>query len=150
MAAGSTGIDFILERRGAIEGQVIDALTGQPIERFRITHFPEPYTPFYPGWERDLKEQSDPNGAFRIANVTPGAAKVVVLAEGYLQADVDVEKVLTWTDREGCRNPPTARTDPGRPRRRYQRPSPLKRRDNPKYGAPRISDTANHHYANRR
>jgi RNA polymerase sigma factor (sigma-70 family) len=93
-AAGSSGIDFTLERRGAIEGQVIDASTGQPIERFRITHFPEPYTPFYPGWERDMKEQSDGNGAFRIANVTPGTAKIVVQAEGYLQADVDVDQVL--------------------------------------------------------
>ena len=94
VTAGSSGIDFTLEHRGAIEGQVIDGSTGQPVERFKITHFPEPYTPFYPGWERDLKEQSDGNGAFRISNVIPGAAKIVVQAEGYLQADVDVAQVL--------------------------------------------------------
>ncbi len=34
--AGSTGVDFILQERGAIAGHVVDADTGKPIEAFSI------------------------------------------------------------------------------------------------------------------
>jgi RNA polymerase sigma factor (sigma-70 family) len=93
VAAASSGIDFTLKRRGAIEGHVVDATTGSPIAHFEVMHFPEVYTPFYPGWEREFVDQADENGAFRIRNVRPGRATVVARAKGYLQASVEVPGV---------------------------------------------------------
>jgi len=93
VSAGQSGIDFRMKRRGAIEGRVIDAVTGRPIAEFQVLHFPEIFTPFAPGWERNLVSQVDENGAFHIPDVRPGRVTVVARARGYLQASVEVPYV---------------------------------------------------------
>jgi protocatechuate 3,4-dioxygenase beta subunit len=94
VAVGSSDIDFSLTRRGAIEGHVLDAATGKPIERFQVTHFPVTYPPFHHEWRRGDVTQSDANGAFRIPNVPPGEVMVIARASGYPEIPVKVPQVL--------------------------------------------------------
>ena len=82
VAAGSRDVDFVLEGRGAVEGQVVDAATGKPIAGFEIAHtsgFTSPsyfqaydYVPYY-----------DEAGRFTIHDVEAGEATIFVRATGY-------------------------------------------------------------------
>ncbi len=90
--AGSEGIDFVLQPRGAIEGHVLDDRTATPIKQFQILHLDE-YN------KRDSRRRSRFNnyrsegGAFRIESVYPGPVTVIAKAAGYSESVVDVARV---------------------------------------------------------
>lgn len=82
VAAGERNVDFVLEGRGTVEGQVLDARTGRPIPNFEITHSRGlsnqinyqmgNYTAFY-----------NEEGRFSINTVEAGEATIYARATGY-------------------------------------------------------------------
>lgn len=92
--AGSKGVDFKLEGTGAIEGQVVNAATGQPITRFSIGYSQGNQTGNRAGMRPDtLSQASDPDGHFMISNVPVGEATVFVRAAGFALGAELVPKV---------------------------------------------------------
>ncbi len=93
---------------GAIEGKVVDAATGLPLEHFRITFsedavggglsfalFKKREVDIY--LPTDGQEFNDPEGKFRVSGLSAGKYMVTSIAEGYAQSskggiDVEVEK----------------------------------------------------------
>jgi len=76
VAAGQNGVDFVLQARGAIEGQVVCAATNDPIESFAIERDGE--TPEKPLWFYDKA------GRFRLEGVEAGHSSVTARAPGYV------------------------------------------------------------------
>jgi hypothetical protein len=80
IAVDSGGVDFVMEKRGLVMGQIIDAKTGRPIQRFRLyAGADRPYQ----GWmERSFKEHDDPEGRF---TYKPNflTERIFAQAEGY-------------------------------------------------------------------
>ncbi|NQT81480.1 sigma-70 family RNA polymerase sigma factor [bacterium] len=92
---------------GAIEGKVVDAATGVPLEHFRIVPsedtrgggltlalFKKEVDIYLP---TDGKEFNDPEGKFRVSGLSAGKYMLASIAEGYAQSykggiDVEVEK----------------------------------------------------------
>jgi len=65
--AGSEHIDFVLESRGALVGQVIDTRTEEPVTAYEI----------------NTKQVHDTEGRFLLDDVEPGQRRVHVRAPGY-------------------------------------------------------------------
>jgi len=93
---------------GAIEGKVVDAATGVPLEHFRIVTSEDAQAggltlALFKKKEVDLylstdgKEFNDPEGKFRVSGLSEGKYMLTSIAEGYAQShkggiDVEVEK----------------------------------------------------------
>lgn len=81
--AGRDDLVIRMEARGAVSGQVVDAVTGAPITRFSLLERSRQYV----GSIDDVTIQfSDPDGRFLLEKVQAGARKVIVNAEGYRPA----------------------------------------------------------------
>lgn len=89
VAAGSEVEDIVLEERGAIEGHVLQAHTGDPITEFEISELSR--TPRKYGNERYL-EVHDPEGRFFLAHVDcgDGDRSIYVRAAGFASASETV------------------------------------------------------------
>jgi len=101
-------IVLTLTMGGAIEGNVVDAVTGQPIEHFRIAASEDAGGGFVIGLFQkkevdiylltDGKEFHDPAGKFRVSGLSGGKYRVTSIAEGYAQsykAGIEVEAEKT-------------------------------------------------------
>ena len=95
---------------GAIEGNVVDAATLDPIPHFRIVNsedIPEGFvSALFSKAEVDIylptdgKEFDDPEGSFRVSGLAKGKYTLVSIAEGYAQSrskpiEVELEKTTT-------------------------------------------------------
>lgn len=90
--AGARNEDFILEGRGSVEGQVLDAATGKPIPNFEIAQSPGQYN-------QDSYQVSNyvsfynEEGRFTVSDVEAGQATVFARAAGYAPASQQVPQV---------------------------------------------------------
>ncbi|MBX3177978.1 MAG: carboxypeptidase regulatory-like domain-containing protein [Candidatus Hydrogenedentes bacterium] len=91
--AGSTGVDFVLGLRGAVEGRVLDSRTREPVTSFQIGflrgRIPDPNPPG--GFQ--FRGQGDLEGRFRLENVEAGDVSLFVRASGFVNAAVIVNDV---------------------------------------------------------
>jgi hypothetical protein len=86
IAAGSTGIDFVLEATGTIEGVVVDATNGEPIADFEIGQT-QGRRDSLEYWMRErLTRTRSETGAFALNDVQAGEATVFARASGYSMA----------------------------------------------------------------
>ncbi|MCC6695199.1 MAG: sigma-70 family RNA polymerase sigma factor [Candidatus Hydrogenedentes bacterium] len=92
VAAGSDGVEIVMEDRGVLEGQVVNAATGKPVTNFGIVHLDEA-TRNRVGERTRLRPQVDPEGRFRIEDVAPGPVLLVVKAEGYAESELSVDDI---------------------------------------------------------
>ena len=87
VTAGSTNANFVLQDFGAIEGQVLDAVTGRPITNFEIGLGTSgegegvPESGFGP--DTDRTPYSNAEGKFRVERVEPGDVMVRAYAPGH-------------------------------------------------------------------
>ena len=91
IGSGSRDADFVLERRGVVEGQVVDARTGAPIDAFSLhTGIDRPYESWMDAW---FEEHRDPDGRFRYKPnfVTE---RIFARAKGYALNSVLAERVV--------------------------------------------------------
>lgn len=108
LSAPKQDIVLTLTAGGAIEGNVVDAGTGQPIEDFRIAAAEDAGGGFVIGLFQkkevdiylptDGKEFHDAAGKFRVSGLSGGKYRVTSIAEGYAQsykAGIDVEPEKT-------------------------------------------------------
>lgn len=110
MSGPKQDIVLTLTAGGAIEGSVVDAVTGQPVEDFRIATVEDSgggfVIPLFQKKEVDIylptdgKEFHDPDGKFRISGLGGGKYRVTSIAEGYAQSyktgiDVEPEKTTS-------------------------------------------------------
>lgn len=89
-------IVLTLTAGGAIEGNVVDAVTGQPVEDFRIATAEDSgggfIIPLFQKKEVDIylptdgKEFHDPAGKFGVSGLAGGKYRVTSIAEGYAQS----------------------------------------------------------------
>lgn len=89
--SGTRDVEFVLEKRGVVEGQVVDARTGAPIPAFSL--YTGPDRPYESWMEASFKEHAEPEGRFsyKPSFVTE---RIFVRAKGYatnsaLVADVN-------------------------------------------------------------
>ena len=90
--AGDHDVDFVLLRRGAIEGRAVDARTGEPITKFAAGARPREDRFARPGYVHVENDE----GLFRLDQVSSGELNLYVRAEGY--APCRVEGVLVRPD----------------------------------------------------
>ncbi len=81
--AGSKRADFVLEGRGAVEGRVVDARTGQPIARFKLTHLRGTSQRLQSWMNPRFVSFHDEKGQFRLEGVEAGDNTVFAQAQGY-------------------------------------------------------------------
>lgn len=60
--SGTRDVEFVLEKRGVVEGQVVDARTGAPIPAFSL--YTGPDRPYESWMEASFKEHADQEGRF--------------------------------------------------------------------------------------
>jgi len=87
VATGTRNVRIVVRPRGAVEGQVVSAVTGRPVSSFELSHTGEVFH-FY---EREFKPIRDDEGRFRIPDVGEGEMTILVRSPGYVQASADVE-----------------------------------------------------------
>ncbi|MCC6489707.1 MAG: sigma-70 family RNA polymerase sigma factor [Candidatus Hydrogenedentes bacterium] len=80
ITAGAKDMKIVLEARGSIDGQVIDAATGAPVTDFEVY---EPTRRDHYNGLSDYLRVSDSKGRFTLADVEPGERTVLVRAKGY-------------------------------------------------------------------
>ncbi|GMV92132.1 MAG: hypothetical protein AMXMBFR82_19100 [Candidatus Hydrogenedentota bacterium] len=90
VAAGTTGLQLVMDDLGTLEGQVVDAVTGEPVEQFELVHL-DTTTRNHVGERTRMRPQIDPEGRFRIDNVAPGPVLLVAKADGYAETELEVE-----------------------------------------------------------
>ncbi len=81
---------------GAIEGNVVDAVTNEPLELFRIveSHYLRERLPEQEIYPPDQGRQFwDPEGRFRVSGLETGTYTLTSIAEGYAQSSVEAIKV---------------------------------------------------------
>ena len=83
--AGSVDIDFVLAGLGAVEGQVLDAATGEPVQNFEVSALG--------GYYSASCNVHNADGRFRLEHVQTGDVHIVVRSEGYAPSTVAVEEV---------------------------------------------------------
>ncbi len=80
VASGTRDADFVLEQRGVVEGNVVDARTGAPIEEFSLhTGADGDYAPWMDRW---FEEHNDPEGRFTHKPIFP-TERIFARAKGY-------------------------------------------------------------------
>ncbi|MCL4691426.1 MAG: RNA polymerase sigma factor [Candidatus Hydrogenedentes bacterium] len=90
VAAGTTGLELVMDDLGTLEGQVVDAVTGKPVEQFELVHL-DMTTRSHVGERTRMRPQIDPEGQFRIEKVAPGPVLLVAKADGYAETELEVE-----------------------------------------------------------
>ncbi len=81
--AGTRNLDVVLEGRGTVEGQVVDATTGRPIANFEITHSQGLANDEYSYQTSNYVSFYDEEGHFSIDTVEAGEATIYAKAAGY-------------------------------------------------------------------
>jgi len=91
--AGDRRADFVMERRGGIEGRVLDAISGTPLEQFEIMARKGGMNMMEnnPHLLRELRTVHDPDGVFELDSVEAGQNIVVARAEGFAMTTLPVE-----------------------------------------------------------
>lgn len=93
VAAGTRNLDFVLGKRGSVEGRVLAASTRQPITDFFIYHTAG--TQRLEPWMRDaFRGVHDAEGRFALNDVEAGDATVHVQARGYAPASQHVGNLV--------------------------------------------------------
>ncbi|MBI3119419.1 MAG: carboxypeptidase regulatory-like domain-containing protein, partial [Candidatus Hydrogenedentes bacterium] len=94
IAAGAKNIDFVLEGRGAVEGNVV-ASTGGALQRFELMHLRGAHEDFMlaGGRSSGMTPYMDENGHFLLPQVEAGDATIVARAPGYAPATTVVRDV---------------------------------------------------------
>ena len=92
--AGAENVTIVLYGYGAIEGRVIEARTRQPVTAFEALASHEGTRQIEEWQQRSFTGFRDEAGAFRLEDVDVGGHTVIVRAEGYAPAFVDVAGVL--------------------------------------------------------
>ena len=81
--AGSERVDFVLPGLGLVEGQVLSATTGQPIQDFKLLLLHNSAVDINFRTLRGFSDISEPEGRFRLDTVLGGAAALAVQAPSY-------------------------------------------------------------------
>jgi RNA polymerase sigma factor (sigma-70 family) len=92
--AGSEGVDFVLERRGAIHGRVVRSDTGEPIPAFEVGYrkgaWNDPGTllsrTYNPAVDLRMEPIQNAEGDFYIDDVDPGLTTVLVRSSEFAPA----------------------------------------------------------------
>lgn len=110
MAAPQKNMVITLTLGGAIEGNVLDAVTLEPVEEFRLVTSDDPRSGLslvlFKKREVDIylptagKEFENPEGMFRVSGLSKGKYRLTSLAEGYAQSykggiEVEPEKTTS-------------------------------------------------------
>lgn len=83
VSAGDHDVQFVLHYTGAVSGQVIDAKSRKPIQKFEVAHLPGNKTVFDDTAARFKKTFDDPAGLFTFDQFQSGEGTVAVRAPGY-------------------------------------------------------------------
>lgn len=82
VAAGDRNVNFTLEGRGSVEGQVLDASTGKPVANFEVAHF-RGAAPQYNYQGFNYTSFYNEEGRFTLGDVEAGETTLFVRATGY-------------------------------------------------------------------
>ena len=107
--AGSTNVDFVLAARGAIEGQVIAADTGDPITSFEIMQQTGSHIWLEPWMSERFARVHDEEGRFSLTGVEAKDVTVMARADGYAMSTEYISGVLPGETLEGV----VIRLEPG-------------------------------------
>ncbi len=102
VAAGTAGLEIVMDAMAVLEGQVVDVSTGKPIEQFDLVHL-DNKTKNQTGERTRMRPQVDPEGRFRIEGVAPGPVTVVVKADGYAESELEIDNVKPGETRSNLR-----------------------------------------------
>ncbi|MBI5095991.1 MAG: carboxypeptidase regulatory-like domain-containing protein [Candidatus Hydrogenedentes bacterium] len=91
--AGDTKVDFQLQERGSVEGQVLDARTGAPVAAFEIQALQGNQSAMQPYMNQSFIRVYDSTGHFRLPNVESGDTSLAVRGEGYSQVVQSIGQV---------------------------------------------------------
>ncbi len=93
VAAGSTGVDFVMVEPGVIAGQVLDASTRAPVTTFSfaVRHADEPRVVHH----LKFRQVQDPEGRFRVEEAGVGENTIFFRAPDHMDADFTVTQVLS-------------------------------------------------------
>ncbi len=80
---GSTNVDFVLEGRGSISGQVVQASTGKPLKEFEVMQRKGEYRKFDSYMNQEFVNMYSADGTFELKSVEVGTATVYARAPGY-------------------------------------------------------------------
>ena len=83
VAAGSRNVHFQLDPCGAIEGQVVDAATGQPVVDFQVAAIKGPQEVFTSWMKQRLTSIHNIEGQFSLPRVQGGETTLAVCASGF-------------------------------------------------------------------
>ena len=89
---GTEELTVTLDPRGAIEGRVLDGLTGTPISEYEILHVDD-HNKHFVGVRDRFSRRRDEEGRFRIDAVEPGPVTLVAKAPGYGETSVEIPHV---------------------------------------------------------
>lgn len=91
--SGARNVDFRLEGRGSVEGQVLDAATGKPIPNFEISHSrgSNPQLVLYNA--SNYRAFYNEEGLFSLTDVEAGEATIYARATGYGPATEQIANV---------------------------------------------------------
>lgn len=95
--AGDTNADFVMEGRGKIEGRVVDANTGRPIEQFQVLVYKGGSQDYNSYMQREFRFTTDPEGAFVWENAEAGQNTLLAKSTGYATAHVGINAVADDT-----------------------------------------------------
>ncbi len=93
VAAGSTGIDFVMVEPGVIVGQVVDASTREPVTSFSIAvrHADEPKVVQH----LKFRQVQEPEGRFRIEGASVGENTIFLRAPDHMDGEFTVPQVIS-------------------------------------------------------